>query len=208
MQMKRLILIVIVVCSCLGVWLSGGCEQPAADKTRAPTTAQPGNQLPSFVIGTWQQRAGVWRFVIEPNGVVSSAVIPLMDTTLRPHQTTLVKMKDENESTFTGGDMFAEYNPASRELFVFIELKKFQIRYYEIRTGGSQVDRFTGPVSENGKVWSPEWISIPDYGPELPLDANSIEPAPCIFDKVEEKQQPAKGQGGDKKPSGSSSRPT
>ena len=170
------------------IWLAGGCGQPASEQKAVGSAAEAKTSLPSFVAGTWQQRAGVWRFVIEPNGVVSSAVIPLMNTTLKPHQTTLVKMNDENESTFTGGDIFAEYNPVNRELFVFIELKKFQIRYYDIRTGGSTVDRFTGPVSENGLVWRPEWINIFDYGPELPQSVDSIEPSPCIFDKVEEKQ--------------------
>jgi hypothetical protein len=108
-------------------------------------------------------------------------------------------MVDGNFSTFTGGDMFAEYNPANRELFVFIEVKEFRIRVYDVRTGGNTVYRFTGPVSEDDRVWKPDYINIFDYGPELPMDSNDIEPLHLVFDKVEEykpAQKPNKKPGG------------
>jgi hypothetical protein len=167
----------------------GGCGQPASDKAGGAAAGEAKSPLPPFVAGTWQQRGGVWRMTIEPNGIVSSALIPLGEVTVRPHQTTEMKMIDgKSVSTFTGGDMFAEYNPANRELFVFIEVKEFHVRVFDVRTGGNTVSRFTGPVSGDGSVWSPDWIEIFDYGPKLPMDVNAIEPSLCIFDKVEEKQ--------------------
>ena len=184
-----------VVCSCLVIWLSSGCNKPVSESSGVSATEQEQVKIPPFVAGTWQMRDGAYRFVIEPNGVVSSADIYLMNITIRPHQTTFVKMKDGNVSDFTTGDLSAEYNPANRELFVFIELRKFLIRFFDIRTGGSQVDRFIGPVSEDGKTWNCEWISLFDYGPDLPQDVNEMAPSLCIFDKVEE-YKPEKKPGG------------
>jgi hypothetical protein len=109
-----------------------------------------------------------------------------MTAGVRPYQTTKVEMLDGSFSTFTGGDMFAEYNPINRELFVFIEVREFRVRFYDVRTGGSSVDRFTGTVSEDGKVWKPSCVTAFDLGPELPMDVNDIEPIELIFDKVEQ----------------------
>ena len=192
-------LITLVIVSCVLIWLGGGCGKPAAETNAQMQVGEPTKGLTSFVAGTWQMRDGVFRFVIEPNGVVSSAVIPLMECTIRPHQTTYVPMKDGNVSDFTGGDMFAEYDPVTRELSLYIELKNFLIRFFDIRTGGSQVDRFFGPVSEDGSVWICDWFSMFDYGPDFPVDYNEIGTSPCIFDKVEEYKPPQKP---DKKPGG------
>ncbi|MBN2020118.1 MAG: hypothetical protein JW749_07830 [Sedimentisphaerales bacterium] len=182
--MKRLILIA-VTCCCVFIWSCGGCQKPASENNTQMVSGHQTNKIPSEIAGTWQMRDGVWQMTIEPNGVVSSAVIPLMQCTIRPHQTTHVPMKDGNVSDFTGGDLFAEYDSTVRELSVYIELKNFLIRFFEIRTGGNQLDSFIGPVSEDGLVWKPGWINVFDYGPEFPMDANIIEPAPCVFDKVE-----------------------
>jgi len=173
--------------------LSGGCGRPASDKAGSPAAGEPKNPLPSFLAGTWQMREGVWAIVIEPNGTVGSAFIPL-EVWVRPHQTTRLEMVDGNFSTFTGGDFLAEYNPANRELSVYIEVRKFNVRVFDVRTGGSTVDRFIGPVSEDGKVWRPDWINVFDYGPDLPQGEDTIAPALCVFDKIEEKQQPTDGQ--------------
>ncbi len=187
--MKRLVFIA-VICCCLVIWLSGGCGKPAENKNALQQVNEPTKGLTAYVAGTWQMRDGVFRFVIEPNGIVSSAVIPLMDCTIRPHQTTYVPMRDGNVSDFTGGDLTAEYDPITRNLFVYIELENFLIRFYDIRTGGNQVDRFEGPVSEDGKVWICDWFSMFDYGPDFPVDYNEIGTSPCIFDKVEEYKPP------------------
>jgi hypothetical protein len=192
--MKQPILIVIT-CSCVFIWLSSGCEKPAAENANKAVIDQNPNKIPSSVAGTWQMRAGVWRMVIEPNGIVSSALIPVGEVVIRPHQTTTVAMIDGNFSTYTGGDCFAEYNPANRELFVYIEVNDINIRAFNYRLEhGSTVDRFTGPVSEDGLVWKPSWINIFDYGPEFPQDVNAIEPEPCIFDKVDSTLRPDSGQ--------------
>jgi len=183
--MKRLFAI-LIMCSCLIIWSSGGCNKPESNMAvSGGSEAQ--TKIPPQIAGKWQERGdtATWVMVIEPNGVVSEAEIPLMMTIIRPHHNTKREMIDSSISDFNGGDMFADYNPATRGLTVFIELKSFLVRYYDIRTGGSRIDTFTGPVSKDGKVWKCDWISVFDYGPDLPQDVNEIEPTPCTFDKVE-----------------------
>lgn len=195
--MKQLISIV-VASALVFIWLAGGCDRQESKVAALERSIKP---VPDFVAGTWLERGEetTWRMVIEPNGIVSSAVIPLLTAVVRPHQTTKVKMIDEKFSNFTGGDMFAEYTPETRELFVFIEVKKFSIRVYDVRTGGHTVYRFNGPISEDGRIWKPDNINILDYGPELPMDSNEIAPQHLIFEKVEEykpAQKPNKKPGG------------
>jgi len=167
-------------------WLAGGCSKPATgDKTEQPVVGQSKETFPSFAAGTWQQRDGTWKIVIEPNGVVSSVVIPLMETEVKPHHTTEVEMRDGSTSTFTGGDFVAECNPITRELSVIAETKEFNIRFLDNRLDGNRLDSFSGPVSEDGEVWEPNWIEVFDYGPNFPQDENDIYPEPVVFDKVE-----------------------
>ncbi len=178
----RNVTIVFVFIICL---LASGCGRSVAgNKTERQDVWQSAKTFPSFAAGTWQQKEGYWKIVIEPNGVVSSVVIPLSSAKIRPHQTTKVEMKDGSFSTFTGGDIIAECNPVTRELSVVVETREFHIRFLHNRIDGNRLDSFSGPVSQDGKIWKPGWIEIFDYGPEMPQDENDIFVEPIIFDKV------------------------
>ena len=143
--------------------------------------------LPADVAGTWQARDDeAWRIVLKPNGRVSSAVIRMGEVEVRPNKTTRVEMADGKWSTFKTGDCVVEYTPATRELFVSIEMKKIHIRYMDNVVEGNSLDRFMGTVSEDGKVWMADWISVFDYGPRFPQEPNDIFAEPIVFDKIEE----------------------
>jgi hypothetical protein len=179
--------VVFLACVVFAAGLAGGCGQQGAEKAKGP--------LPAFVTGTWQEKSSgdwPWRITIEPNGIVSSAITPFIGVEVRPNQTTKMDMADGNVSTFAAGSMFAEYTPATRELYVYIEMKEFHIRFFDIRTNGSRIDRLYGPVSEDGLVWKPDYIDLIDLGPELPMDMNLAEATPLIFDKVIEKPETGK----------------
>ena len=51
---------------------------------------------------------------------------------------------------------------------------------------GNSLDRFVGPVSEDAKVWTADWIAIFDYGPRFAQEPNEIFAQPLVFDKTEE----------------------
>jgi len=140
--------------------------------------------LPADIAGTWKAQNSPWKIVLSADGTVSSAVVPMGDVEIRPNKTTRVEMKDGSFSTYRAGDCIVNYTPATRELFVSIEMKKIHVVYMDNVIDGSSTDRFVGPVSEDGKVWSADWINVFNYGPRFPQDPNDIFAEPLIFEKV------------------------
>lgn len=142
--------------------------------------------LPSNVTGTWKARGLPWKIVIAADGTLSSAVIDLGPANVKPNQVTKVKMKDGQFSTYKAGDCIVGYTPATRELFVSVEMESIHIVYQDAVIDGNSTDRFVGPVSQDGKQWTPDWIKVFDYGPRFPQDPNKIRAQPLVFDKVED----------------------
>jgi len=162
------------------VLLPAGCQQPSEPQ---PPVNKPA--LPAEVAGIWQARGSPWRIVIDPNGTLVSAVIPMSVVEVRPNQTTKVEMKDGSWSTFKAGDCTVEYTPQTRELFVTIQMAEIHVAFLDNRIDGNSTDRFVGPVSEDGKMWKTEWVTVFDYGPRFPQEPNDVFAEPLIFDKVE-----------------------
>jgi len=144
-----------------------------------------GCQLPPDIAGTWKAQDSPWKIVLSPNGTVSSAVIPMGEVEIKPNQTTKVEMKDGSFSTFKAGDCVVEYTPDTRELFVSVEMEKIHIKFLDNVIDGNSIDRFVGPVSEDGKFWMADWIAVFDYGPRFPQEPNDISAKPLVFEKIE-----------------------
>jgi len=161
------------------LWAAAGCHEPS----RVRPIAKP---LPSDIAGVWKAQDSPWKIVLSADGTVSSAIIPMAQAEIKPNQTTKFEMRDGSHSTFKAGDCVVQYTPATRELFVSIEVKKIHIVFEDNVIDGSSTDRFVGPVSEDGKVWSAEWITVSDYGPRFPQDPNDVFAEPLIFEKVKE----------------------
>ncbi|MHC4742192.1 MAG: hypothetical protein ACYS8Z_09785 [Planctomycetota bacterium] len=157
------------------VLLTSGCPRP-------PEEGQV--MLPADIAGTWQARGNPWKIALNPDGTVSSAYIDMGGVEVAPNKTTRVEMKDGQFSTYKAGDCIVEYTPESRDLYVRVEIEDMHIVYLDNVIDGNSVDRFVGPVSEDGKVWSTDWIKVFDYGPRFPQDANDITPEPLVFDKI------------------------
>jgi hypothetical protein len=159
-----------------------GCQVPQASKVQS---SDQNSLLPTEVAGTWQAQDSPWKIVISPDGTISSAVVFMGEVEVKPNQTTKVEMKDGSFSTYKAGTCSVEYNPSTRELFVSIELEKIHIVFLDNVIDGNSVDRFIGPISEDGKTWMADWISVFDYGPRFPQEPNDIYPQPLIFQKFE-----------------------
>ena len=145
-----------------------------------------GCQLPPDIAGTWKAQDSPWKIVLSPDRTVSSAVIPMGEVEIKPNQTTKVEMKDGSFSTFKAGDCVVEYTPDTRELFVSVEMEKIHIRFLDNVIDGNSIDRFVGPVSEDGKFWMADWIAVFDYGPRFPQEPNDIFAKPLVFEKIED----------------------
>ena len=140
--------------------------------------------LPAEVAGTWQARESAWRIVIDPNGTVASAILPLGEVLIKPNATNKIEMKDGNWSTYETGDFNLSYDATTRNLLVVIEVKKLNIAYEDNKLVGKSTDRFVGTVSQDGKTWRADWITVFDYGPLFPQDPNDIYADTVIFEKV------------------------
>ena len=161
------------------VLLVVGCQTPAKQ------TVADRAILPPDIVGTWKAQDSPWKIVLSPDGAVSSAVIPMGEIEIKPNQTTKAEMKDGSVSTFKAGDCVVEYTPIMRELFVSIEMEKVYVKFLDNVIAGNSIDRFIGPVSEDGKLWKADWITVYDYGPRFPQDPNDITAKLLVFEKVE-----------------------
>ena len=147
---------------------------------------QRGAVIPSHAAGIWQAEDSAWRIVVNSDGSIGSAVIPMGEVEVRPNETTRVLMKDDSYSTFKAGDCFAEYYPEHGELYVSVEMDAIHVVFLDNVVDGNSLDYFVGPVSEDGKEWKAEWVNVFDYGPRFPQEPNDIVPTPLFFRKVEE----------------------
>jgi hypothetical protein len=105
---------------------------------------------------------------------------------IKPNRPVKVEMRDGSYSTFKAGDCIVQYTPATRELFVSIQMEKIHIQFGENVIQGSSADRFVGPVSEDGKVWTADWIAVFDYGPRFPQAQEDVFAEPLLFEKIED----------------------
>ncbi len=171
------------------VWIflgAFGCQKP--NKQSSSDRAI----LPPDIAGTWKAQDSPWKIVLSPDGKVSSAVIPMGEIEIKPNRTTKVKMKDGSISTFTTGDCVVEYTPINRELYVCIEMEKIHIKFLDNVITGNSTDRFVGSVSQEGRFWMADWITVFDYGPSFPQEPNDIAAKPLVFEKVETEQKTEK----------------
>jgi hypothetical protein len=176
--MKRRIAMVVLL-TALPLWLTAGC-QPQNHRPDANA------KLPPDAVGTWLAKDSRLRIVVSPDGTVSSAVIPLGEVELRPNQAAKVAMKDGSFSTYKAGDFAVDYSATTRELFVSLVVEEFHIKFMEARIDGNETHRFIGPVSEDGKSWTADWIHVFDYGPQFPQDPNEIGSQKVVFEKIAE----------------------
>ena len=182
--MRRLLVLCIFV---LSISYLTGCQK--AVNSSAKQLSKTKSSFPPSLAGTWLTSSPDvpgWQIVLTPQGTVSSAIIPLMGTTIRPNKTTKVEMKDGSFSTFTAGDCPVDYDPVTRELSVVIYVKELHIKFMDISMKGYTKDVFSGKVSEDGKTWLPDWINLFDYGPDLPQDPNDAYSGVLPFAKIKD----------------------
>lgn len=151
MIMQRLILM-----GCL-VFLSGlgGCQ--GANKG-VEVIVEGGGKFPKSFAGKW--RAGVWQFVFEPDGTISSAVIHMGAVEMTPGKVTRYPTRYGGKGVFEPGLWSVQYSPDTRELLVVVVIKRFYQDIGAAALEGNITDILVGPVSENSELWQAEWFSF------------------------------------------------
>jgi hypothetical protein len=168
-----------------------GCQETVKKGKPVEVIIDDGNGVfPRELVGRWIGDTQGWEIVFEPNGTISSVVIPLGGVTVYPGKTTIVPMIRGGRGVYKAGQWTVQYSYASRELAVDIV-----IDYYNIRTGnesikGSLNEYLTGKVELGG--WTADWITNPIYivntpvyrNHLLPMDVNESDLGTVIFLKV------------------------
>ena len=143
-----------------------GCQNPAANKSGGEVIIEGGSKFPPFLAGTWEtDKSGLnyWRIIFEPDGTISSAVVPLGKIKVRPNRTTKVPGPKGEPGFCTAGNFQTSYDPQSRELAATIELKQFYMYMGVISIiKGSWGYFIVGEVSEDGKTWAGDVFTSPD----------------------------------------------
>ncbi len=174
--MKQLLML-LVFTLCVLPELSG-CREQASYKNNVGDLSE----FPQFLVGTWRSDKDGWELVFEPNGTISSAVIPLGRVRIRPNQTTRVEGRLGEPGIFEAGDCVLEYGPESGKISITIDMRRI---YAEI--GGGILDGtceyfISGSVRKDRKTWEATVFSVLDLDVLMP-DPNSTEQPPP-FKKV------------------------
>ena len=124
-----------------------------------------GSQFPKFLAGTWECNEGKLEIVFEPNGAISSAVMPLGRTKMGPDERVDFNNVELGSSGFfKAGPFTADYKPATRELKVELSLEHYRT---EMADGGiiegESTDILIGKVSQDGSTWKADWYALPEY---------------------------------------------
>ncbi|MFA5422465.1 MAG: hypothetical protein WC374_01235 [Phycisphaerae bacterium] len=122
-----------------------------------------GNAFPSYLAGTWIDQNRQWQFTFQPDGKISDIVHSMGHVKLEPGKTTTFPMRIDGTNIYKPGQWIVVYDTVNQELTVQIAL---DYMYAEVGGGiieGSSLDIFSGPVSDDGKVWQVNWVGYPQY---------------------------------------------
>jgi hypothetical protein len=158
-----------------------GCQQLGRSNSNADVIVEGGGKFPKSLAGTWEANnkndLNYWKIVFEPDGKVSSAILPLGEVEVKPNRTTEAKGPKGESGFYEAGDFTVDYKPQGRELAVNIEIKQFYLERlieWNVILKGSWEYFVAGNISEDGKTWQANVFSSPDMVVLVP-DPNHIE---------------------------------
>ena len=154
--------------------------------------------FPDFLVGIWKcgtdPNQYTWGFKFEKDGTIS-AMRNFLNLRIEVSEGSVYEQAaDANVGwASTLGPVEVNYDPNGRILMVKVVTDYFMFRIYAQMLEGNSVDTFTGPVSQDGLTWTAEWRSVSRMLDGPPLDFNNPSIYPVVFYKVQEVNQPSKG---------------
>ena len=147
-----------------------GCGEPVSKKN-VEVVIEDGGEFPQSLAGKWKVvksskwKVGEnsWEIVLEPDGMISSAVVSPGHVRITPGKPKTILRDNNKKSVYEPGIWTVQYSPQSRELTVEINMDHIQLNLGKVILDGKTTDIFTGQVSEDGKTWETEWFSFPEY---------------------------------------------
>ncbi|MHC4692933.1 MAG: hypothetical protein ACYS67_09335 [Planctomycetota bacterium] len=179
--MKKFLLLAGCVFVLMGIF---GCQN---DEKVIKTETDGDKQFPDFLVGVWKSDHSNWGFKFEGDGSISKLEHSL-GLMMKVEEGVLYEEGIEGSTgVYILGPCEADYDPQTRELKVMIILEYFRMEMPIGVLEGSSKDYFSGPVSEDGKVWRVKWLNYSLLeGADRP-DPNIIEanPIPLVFTPLE-----------------------
>ncbi len=183
--MKRLLVLFCLCVVCLSYIC--GCRNnrsPAKPAQKPPDIAV----FPPELAGTWECNEQGLEIVLEPNGVVASAIIPFGELNMRPGEKIEIKRPEVGyRGVFQAGPYTVDYDLATRELTVDLSLEHYRAEMPGAIFEGNTRDIFIGKVSRDGTTWEAEWFSFhimkDPNSPEIKADPNNSPMPPVFFRK-------------------------
>lgn len=155
--MKRCCVVVIVAVG----W--GGCGQPKETVTEVATDVAE-NVLPEFVVGTWQPNDSRWILTLEADGTISRMRHFIGVDFVVAEGGVVEPWRDGAEAMYILGSCGAQYDRATGELTVEVNIEEYIITFPNGTMEGSFHDSLSGPVKPERKVWEATWTSTAEMG--------------------------------------------
>lgn len=147
----------------IGILLCG-CTKPVQQTiNNTDILLTEGGAFPVELSGIWIADREGWELLINPDGSIATGIMTVGRVPAKPGQTTQVPLAEEGMGLVEAGKWSIQYTRSNRELAVEIVLNKFTfVKGADIVEGKSR-DLFVGRVSKDGKTWTAEWTSQPEY---------------------------------------------
>jgi hypothetical protein len=118
--------------------------------------------MPESLVGTWRSDNGLWEFVLEKDGSISSALISISKVRIKPGRSTSVPMMLGGKGVFEPGLWTVQYLKEQRQLTIEIKIDHFYVELGDGIVKGKRHDFFIGSVSKDGRLWSAQRFSYPE----------------------------------------------
>lgn len=189
----------VVLLSGLCICLLAGCAEPPEEGPAVVVSIDGGGRFPVGLAGVWRAEGGGWEIVLEPDGMISSAVVGLIRIRMKPGQVTTVPMKMGGRAVYEAGPWAVHYSPDRRELTVEIAIENLRVEFGKDVLKGRRLDLFTGTISPDGKSWWASRFTFPEYVADtskyrnrrLTVDPNDAPLEELLFQQVSTAKQDA-----------------
>ncbi len=157
--MKNLFILLVSIFSVLGL---AGCQNDSARNSGVKVIVDGDGRFPESLVGTWKSDNGLWEFVFEKDGSISSALISISRARIKPGKTTTVPMILGGKGIFEPGLWTVQYLQEQQQLTIEIKIEHFYVELGDDIVKGKRHDFFIGSVSGNGQLWSAKRFSFPE----------------------------------------------
>jgi hypothetical protein len=122
-----------------------------------------GGAFPAELAGVWIADREDWQILLQPDGSIASCLHTVGRVPAKPGQTTQVPLSQEGMGLVEAGKWSTQYTRSTRELAVEIVINRFTFAKAADVIEGKSRDLFVGRVSNDGKTWTAEWTTQPEY---------------------------------------------